>query len=73
MRSSRRLSTTKDRKSTAQDNTPQFAKSIELERRVSRLELQHVEVMEALAVLMQKVTALRAQLDHLAAKITPLS
>jgi uncharacterized coiled-coil protein SlyX len=64
------VSTTKDRASTAPDIGQPLTKSIELEQRLSRLELQQREILDALDELMKKATATQAHLDHLSAKIS---
>lgn len=44
-------------------------KSVELEQRVSRLELALKEIREALDVISKRLVALQAHLDHVAARV----
>ena len=67
----RRRSTIHEPANRAND-TVDVSKSVELEQRMARLEGLHAEVLETLSVLLKRTTAIQAQLDHLAAKISRL-
>ena len=62
---SRRRSTVHPPRATA----PELSKSIELEHRVSRLELKLTAARSVIDTLTKRAVALQAQLDHLAARI----
>ena len=64
--SAHRRSTTRTIRTTASE----VATSLELEKRVSRLELMLKELREANAVLAKRTVAVQAQLDHLIARIS---
>jgi hypothetical protein len=71
--SRRRQSTLRVRRHLAADASPvALEKTIELERRLSRLEVSQQEIVERLTVLLKRTTALQAQLDHLSTKFTHL-
>jgi uncharacterized coiled-coil protein SlyX len=63
-----RRSTIKPFRATAHEVPP---KSIELEQRISRLELLVTELVRTTATQTTRITAMQAQLDHLIAKLTP--
>jgi len=66
---SRRRSSVTHAHHVARDNSPQFAKSVELENRLGRLELCCSEFADVLKLLRQQLTALQAHIDHLDAKL----
>jgi len=69
-RLSRRRSSITHAQQIARDNSsPQFAKSVELENRLGRLELCCSEFASMLKLLRQQLTALQAQVDHLDARL----
>jgi hypothetical protein len=66
--SSRRYSTIRPKRATA-PNLPIAPKSLELEQRVSRVEVCCSDVQEQLAVTLKRLAALQAQLDHFIARM----
>jgi hypothetical protein len=66
---SRRRSTVKVPHATARE-VHEFPKSVELEQRVSRLELRVAELADVLSATTKRTIAMEAQLDHLIAKLT---
>jgi len=66
----RRQFTGKPTRSTAADECPQHYKSVELENRVARLEMLVEDLRLACDEQRRISVALRAQLDHLMARVT---
>jgi hypothetical protein len=62
-----RWSTIRPVRATAKDAPPGL-KSLELEQRLSRLEVCCREMQEQLATLLKRMTALQAEFDHFSAK-----
>jgi hypothetical protein len=48
-------------------------KSLELEQRVARVELQQQQIRETLDVVLKRLAAIQAQLDHLGARVGRLT
>jgi len=48
-------------------------KSVELEQRLARVELQQQRITETLDLILKRLTAIQAQLDHVGAKLGWLS
>jgi len=63
--SPRRRSTIKRDPYKANEHVPQMSKTVELEQRLSKVEMCCDEI----TVISKRVTALQAQLDHLLAKL----
>jgi len=49
------------------------AKSVELEQRLARVELEQQRLTETLDLILKRLTAIQAQLDHVGAKLGWLS
>jgi hypothetical protein len=66
--SRRRYSIVDDRRNTASELTT-APKTVELEQRLSRLEVRCRQMQEQLEISVRKAAALQAELDHLTARV----
>jgi len=65
---SHRRSTILEKRSTASESTSGL-KTVELEQRLSRLEICCRDMADTMDLLLKRTTALQAQLDHISAKL----